>query len=87
MANNFRKLLCRVIFGGICSFNPVMSAQAFFSAKNLPKVTLHGNCHSSGPIQTTKVPDVTMGPAFFKYKMPIRTKCLVVAIDEMEVQI
>ena len=37
-----------------CNFLPVMNVQVLMSAHNPPKVTLHGNCHSSA----TQVPEV-----------------------------
>ena len=43
----------------LCNFLLVTSAQVFVSAKNLLKITLPGNCHTSAPIMATHVHKVS----------------------------
>ena len=57
-ATVLQQLQYRVIFDGYFNFLLFMSAQVFVSANNPPKKTLHGICHSTTPIRTTKVPKV-----------------------------
>ena len=68
-----------------------MSAQAFVSAQNPPKMILYGNSHSLAPMvaaQFCKVPFERLHSiAIFLYKMHLLIKCLVEALDKVEVQI
>ena len=84
------KLPCRVIYGGFCNFLLVMSVQVFVSAQNLLKITLHSNCHTSAPIMATqgaiwKIFNIAI--FFSLVKMHYLIKCLVAALDKVEVKI
>ena len=79
------QLPCKVIFGRFYNFLLFMSAQAIVSAQNPAKINLHGNCHITAPIRATKVPKVPQLSLSYKMHFPI--KCIVVALDEVEVKI
>ena len=54
---------------------------------NPSKITLHCNCHRTAPRRATKVSNFKgKGHSIFSYKMHFLQKCLVVALDEVEVE-
>ena len=59
--------------------------------QNPLKISPDGNCHSSAPKKATEVPKVPflniLLTAIFSYKMHFLIKCLVEALDEVEVQV
>ena len=49
----------RVIFSRFLALTNTWALVTRRNLKNPPKITLHGNCHSSAPITATKVPRVS----------------------------
>ena len=64
----------------------IFSAQVFVSAKNPPKMTLHGTVRKAYK-SSQGAPLKIMGTAIFFYKVLFLIKCIVVALDEVEVKI
>ena len=76
-----------LVFNKFLSLTNIWALITRRKLQNPPKITLHGNCHSSAPITDTKVPRVTFkdnGHNYLFLQRVFYEKFPIVVLDEVE---